>query len=138
MRLLTEKGTQDAAAVKVLTVITLVYLPATVVCVSTTPCQPSTELLMFTNFQSFFSTQFVSQQQASGGGTILVIAANAWLFAAIAVPLTLGTLGTWWVWVRFQRRSHSSRARGEHTFIDTLKKLLKSSRTREQALTARA
>lgn len=34
MRRLTEKSTKDAAAVKVLTIITLVYLPATVVCVS--------------------------------------------------------------------------------------------------------
>jgi len=34
MRQLTEKGTRDAAAVKVLTVITLIYLPATVVSVS--------------------------------------------------------------------------------------------------------
>lgn len=34
MRKLTEKSTQDAAAVKVLTMITLVYLPATVVSVS--------------------------------------------------------------------------------------------------------
>jgi hypothetical protein len=34
MRMLTEKGTQDAAAVKVLTVITLIYLPASAVSVS--------------------------------------------------------------------------------------------------------
>ena len=34
MRKLTEKGTKDAAAVKVLTIITLIYLPATVVSVS--------------------------------------------------------------------------------------------------------
>lgn len=34
MRELTEKGTKDAAAVKVLTIITLIYLPATVVSVS--------------------------------------------------------------------------------------------------------
>ena len=33
MRKLTEKATSDAAAVKVLTVITLIYLPATVVSV---------------------------------------------------------------------------------------------------------
>jgi hypothetical protein len=33
MRRLTEKATQDAAAVKVLTIMTLVYLPATVVSV---------------------------------------------------------------------------------------------------------
>jgi hypothetical protein len=36
MRHLTEKATRDAAAVKVLTVITLIYLPATVVSVSWT------------------------------------------------------------------------------------------------------
>lgn len=34
MRRLTEKATQDAAAVKVLTIMMLVYLPATVVSVS--------------------------------------------------------------------------------------------------------
>ena len=34
IRRLTEKGTRDAAAVKVLTIITLIYLPATVVSVS--------------------------------------------------------------------------------------------------------
>jgi hypothetical protein len=34
MRHLTEKGTRDAAALKVLTIITLIYLPATVVSVS--------------------------------------------------------------------------------------------------------
>lgn len=36
MRILTEKGTRDAAAVKVLTIMTLIYLPATVVSVSLT------------------------------------------------------------------------------------------------------
>ncbi|KAL9119693.1 MAG: hypothetical protein Q9187_003752 [Circinaria calcarea] len=80
MRGLTEKSTQDAAAVKVLTVITLVYLPATV---------------------NFFSTQFV-KQQTEGQLTKVVVLSNAWLFAAISVPLTAGTLFTWWLLVRFQ------------------------------------
>lgn len=40
MRILTEKGTRDATAVKVLTIMTLIYLPATVVSVSlTTPAR---------------------------------------------------------------------------------------------------
>ncbi|KAL2049176.1 hypothetical protein ABVK25_010526 [Lepraria finkii] len=82
---LTEKGTQDAAAVKVLTIITLIYLPATVV-------------------SNFFSTQFVSQKQNDINGTFLVVCSNAWLFAAISIPLTLGTLAIWWLWVRFQVR----------------------------------
>ncbi|MCJ1394648.1 hypothetical protein MMC18_007528 [Xylographa bjoerkii] len=68
MRTLTEKTTHDAAAVKVLTIITLIYLPATVV-------------------SSFFSTQFVSQEQKNGSSS-LILASNAWLFAAIALPLT--------------------------------------------------
>lgn len=38
MRELTEKSTKDAAAVKVLTIITLIYLPATVVSVSNGQC----------------------------------------------------------------------------------------------------
>ncbi|MCJ1402112.1 hypothetical protein MMC11_005331 [Xylographa trunciseda] len=80
MRLLTEKGTRDAAAVKVLTMITLIYLPATVV-------------------SNFFSTQFVSQQQNS-----LIVAENAWLFAAISVPLTAATILIWWLWVQLQAK----------------------------------
>ena len=42
IRRLTEKGTRDAAAVKVLTIITLIYLPATVVSVSLQRLFPST------------------------------------------------------------------------------------------------
>ncbi|KAF6234581.1 hypothetical protein HO173_007207 [Letharia columbiana] len=83
MRQLTEKSTKDAAAVKVLTIITLIYLPATVV-------------------SNFFSTQFVSQEQHEGGSNRTVVSSNAWLFAAISIPLTLGTLAVWWVWVQYQ------------------------------------
>lgn len=85
MRELTEKGTKDAAAVKVLTIITLIYLPATVV-------------------SNFFSTQFVSQEQRDGGSNRTVVSSNAWLFAVISIPLTLGTLAVWWVWVQYQIR----------------------------------
>lgn len=83
MRQLTEKSTKDAAAVKVLTVITLIYLPATVV-------------------SNFFSTQFVSQEQNQGGSFRIVVSANAWVFAAISIPLTLATLAVWWIWIRYQ------------------------------------
>lgn len=90
MRNLTEKSTQDGTAVKVLTMITLIYLPATVV-------------------SNFFSTQFVTQKQ-EGNNSHVVLLSNAWLFAAICVPLTLGTLIVWWAWVRCQVPSgHSIR-----------------------------
>ncbi|KAE8444552.1 hypothetical protein EG329_014476 [Mollisiaceae sp. DMI_Dod_QoI] len=75
---LAEKSTKDAAAVKILTVITLVYLPTTIVA-------------------NFFSTQFV-QTQDDGH---MRVATNVWLLAAIAIPLTLLTIGLWWTWVHF-------------------------------------
>ncbi|TVY92063.1 hypothetical protein LAWI1_G003448, partial [Lachnellula willkommii] len=78
MRELAEKSTKDAAAVKILTVITLIYLPTTIVA-------------------NFFSTQFV-QTNDSGHMTLT---SNAWLLAAIAVPLTIFTVMLWWTWVHF-------------------------------------
>jgi hypothetical protein len=62
MRRLTEKATQDAAAVKVLTIMTLVYLPATVVSVG------SAEVLlleMLNGFRTFsrHNLSIRSQQQ---------------------------------------------------------------------------
>ena len=103
MRKLTEKSTQDAAAVRVLTMITLIYLPTTVVLVS----RPNFPLLiscLLTKRQNFFSTQFVGQEQADSGAKTLVVTSNAWLFAAISVPLTFGTLLVWWLWVQVQSR----------------------------------
>ena len=103
MRKLTEKSTQDAAAVKVLTMITLIYLPATVVSVSRlSPNQPPITLRLLTLPQNFFSTQFVSQEQGAGGSSKVIVLSNAWLFAAVSVPLTLITLAVWWLWVKFQ------------------------------------
>ena len=57
MHRLTEKATQDAAAVRVITVITMIYLPLTVVA-------------------NFFSTQFVTQK--SVGGSHAVEVADNW------------------------------------------------------------
>lgn len=83
MRHLTEKSTKDAAAVKILTVITLIYLPTTIVA-------------------NFFSTQFVHTSNETGA---MSVAPNAWLLAAIAVPLTVLTIGLWYGWVYFTRDS---------------------------------
>ena len=32
----------------------------------------------------------------------MTVLSNAWLFAAVTVPLTLATLIIWWLWVRLQ------------------------------------
>ncbi|TGO60179.1 hypothetical protein BOTNAR_0149g00020 [Botryotinia narcissicola] len=76
MHHLTERSTKDAAAVKILTIITLVYLPTTIVA-------------------NFFSTQFV---QTSDSGH-MTVTENSWILAAISVPLTAFTIILWWAWV---------------------------------------
>jgi len=80
MHHLTERSTKDAAAVKILTVITLVYLPTTIVA-------------------NFFSTQFVQTNEAGH----MKLSDNAWLLAAIAVPLTVVTVALWGTWVYFSK-----------------------------------
>jgi hypothetical protein len=76
MHSLTEKATQDAAAVKVITVITMIYLPLTVVA-------------------SFFSTVFVTRTSDGRTDTIQV-AENWWVLAAVGLPLTAVTFFMWW------------------------------------------
>ncbi|KAG9233395.1 hypothetical protein BJ875DRAFT_464248 [Amylocarpus encephaloides] len=76
MRYLAERSTKDAAAVKILTVITLIYLPTTIVA-------------------NFFSTEFVQTNPAGH----MTLSKNFWLLFAIAIPLTLVTILLWWGWV---------------------------------------
>jgi Mg2+ and Co2+ transporter CorA len=83
MHELTKKSMQDAAAVKVLTILTLVYLPTTVV-------------------SNFFSTSFVNSEPASGVGAHITVSSDWWIFAVVSVPLTLLTLYVWLVWMRIQ------------------------------------
>ncbi|KAL4761094.1 uncharacterized protein BDW70DRAFT_159963 [Aspergillus foveolatus] len=69
---------QDATAVKLLTLIGLVFLPTTMV-------------------ENFFSTQFV---QTEGGS--LQISKHVWVMVAVAVPLTAFVFFCWRVWVRYE------------------------------------
>ncbi|KUJ21645.1 uncharacterized protein LY89DRAFT_729158 [Mollisia scopiformis] len=93
MRVLTERSTADAAAVKILTVITLIYLPVTVVA-------------------NFFSSQLIRVDE---GGAISVVS-GSWWFAVISVPLTIITFIVWRWWV-----SHAIKAqerRQEESILD--------------------
>ncbi|KAL2063166.1 hypothetical protein VTL71DRAFT_6238 [Oculimacula yallundae] len=75
-----EKGTKDAAAVKILTVIFLLYLPTTIIA-------------------NFFSTEFVKM----GENDQVQVSRNVWLLAAISIPFTLLTFVLWWAWVHFTK-----------------------------------
>jgi Mg2+ and Co2+ transporter CorA len=83
MHELTKKSNQDAVAVKVLTILTLIYLPATVV-------------------SNFFSTSFVNSSISPGGRGHISVSGDWWIFVAAVVPLTLLTLYIWFVWMRIQ------------------------------------
>ena len=77
-----------------------------------------------TKAKNFFSTQFV---HTTTGGDVQV-SARAWLLAAIAVPLTLLTIGMWWIWVQYTNgslpsisRDHSlSKLQQQNKFWSTL------------------
>ncbi|KAJ9300347.1 hypothetical protein DTO271G3_2464 [Paecilomyces variotii] len=73
---LTLKSALDASAVKVLTVISLVYLPTTVVA-------------------NFFSTTFVNTNNDGK----MHVSTDTWILAAISVPLTFLTVVLWWLFV---------------------------------------
>ena len=102
MRRMTEKSTHDSSAVKVLTIIVLIYSPITMVCVRISLSFYVSPTLDLTKLQSFFSTQFVSMQPSIQGQK-LVVASNAWLFIVISAPLTIITLIVWYIWERLNR-----------------------------------
>ncbi|KAL6242739.1 hypothetical protein RBB50_010385 [Rhinocladiella similis] len=86
MHKLAEKSTQDAAAVKVLTILTLIYLPVTVV-------------------SNFFSTSFVSSKSSADGPESISVTDDWWILLAASIPLTLLTIYIWIVWTRIQADS---------------------------------
>ena len=77
MRKLSEKSQTDGAAVKVITIITMIYLPTTAV-------------------TNFFSTQFVHSQSNGSSGHVGV-SNDWWILIAVSLPLTLFTFAVWWL-----------------------------------------
>ncbi|KAH8704763.1 hypothetical protein BGW36DRAFT_456360 [Talaromyces proteolyticus] len=79
MSILTLRNTKDAIAVKILTIIGLVYLPTTIVL-------------------NFFSTVFV---KSADGTQDMQVSPDVWILAAVAIPLTGMTIVLWWACLRF-------------------------------------
>ncbi|RHZ43576.1 uncharacterized protein CDV56_100709 [Aspergillus thermomutatus] len=76
---LAAQSARDAAAVKVLTIIGLVYLPTTIV-------------------SNFFSTEFVHLNDKGN----LQISHQVWILAVVSAPLTVLTVITWWLCDRYR------------------------------------
>ncbi|KAL8900753.1 MAG: hypothetical protein Q9192_000912 [Flavoplaca navasiana] len=74
--------------------------------------------------KSFFSTEFAQLQSQEDGSSRIVVFGEAWLLAAIAVPLTMFTLILWWTWTRLQtpQRDRTSRTLGRVSFWEHLNK----------------
>lgn len=77
MATMANKSRREATAVKGLSIITLIYLPTTVVL-------------------NFFSASFID---TSSGGLVLV--GRWWLFLVVGLPLTVVTLAAWGLWMRY-------------------------------------
>ncbi|KAK3320435.1 hypothetical protein B0T19DRAFT_465165 [Cercophora scortea] len=75
---LAEKGHRDSASLKILSIITLIYLPSTIV-------------------------SFVRQNTVGEKVTISSVgySQNWWLFFAISLPLILLTVGVWYSWSNY-------------------------------------
>ncbi|OAL48748.1 hypothetical protein IQ07DRAFT_85531 [Pyrenochaeta sp. DS3sAY3a] len=95
MRQLAEKSSRDSSSMRILTIITMIYLPCTIV-------------------SNFYSTQFVNSRELETGDTRLEYATNAWLFFAISVPLTFLTILIWFFWVNSERLSQAIKQRIFH------------------------
>ncbi|KAF2625280.1 hypothetical protein BU25DRAFT_397208 [Macroventuria anomochaeta] len=83
MQTIAEKNRRDSSSMRVLTIITMIYLPCTIV-------------------SNFYSTQFVNQTEVDGGPTKMGYAQNAWVFFAISIPLTIFTFLVWYSWIHME------------------------------------
>ncbi|KAE8147188.1 hypothetical protein BDV25DRAFT_143006 [Aspergillus avenaceus] len=89
---LTNESFDDNATVRVVTLVTLIYLPASFV---------STVLGM----------NLVDFEGPNGEG--FTVSKQFWIFVVIAVPLTLLTVGSWWVFTRRRLRLQKKRLEEE-------------------------
>ena len=80
---LTRRSVSDNATVRIVTIITLIYLPTQFVA-------------------SFFGTNFIVYQQ---GLRTIQVAKDTWIFVAFAVPLTLLTLSIWFIATRREKKA---------------------------------
>lgn len=100
---LTNEAFEDNATVRVVTLVTLIYLPASFISVSmlATPCK-----MGLTLSQTVLGMNLFNFDDATGN---FVISGQFWIFVVLAVPLTLLTLGTWYVFTRRRRKQQRKR-----------------------------
>lgn len=96
---LAQESKRDSEIMKTITVVTLLYLPATFVCVSAEAnawANPVTER----GGQTLLSMGLFEFDIGEEGSGRLKVARQGWIFIVIALPLTIITLGLAYVWQR--------------------------------------
>ena len=113
---LTKETVDDSATVRVVTFVTLIYLPASFVSVgaSLRLRKPPTDLH---HSQSIFGMNLFTFGTSQESG--FQISPRFWIFEAISVPLTIVTIGAWSLTVRRKNKKraldilHKSRRNNE-------------------------
>ena len=95
---------RDAETMKIITVVTLFYLPATFVTVSPSVIGKRARADV-RDTQALFGMGMFQWDFDNAHGR-LTVAEDSWLFAAVAVPLTLLTLGFAYGWMWFRDRNN--------------------------------
>lgn len=85
---LSAQAAEDSSAIRIITIITVIFLPATVVSVSLYLLSAPPKLTE--SMQSFFSTQFVHIEVDS-----FRLSKSTWIYFAVTAVLTLITIGSW-------------------------------------------
>ena len=85
---------RDSEVMKAVTVVTLIFLPATFVSVRSTTYQESTAYPVFFPSQTIFSMGFFSFDQGQ-----IVVSQQVWIYAACTLPLTFVVLGVSYAWI---------------------------------------
>lgn len=92
---------------KTISVLGLVFLPGTFICVPPPPFLPLLLLLSQTNetTKSLFSTTFFNFSPGSDTTPQQwVMSSEFWIYFAVAVPVTLLTIACWFVWTKHSMR----------------------------------
>ncbi|KAH6679448.1 hypothetical protein B0J14DRAFT_297870 [Halenospora varia] len=109
---LTKDTVDDSATVRLVTMVTLIYLPASFVTVGLSPIMPGAKLR--SSQQSLLGMNLFTFQTTEGSG--FQVSKQFWLFFAILIPLTLLTIGSWIIMARrIHERKRRDREKAEST-----------------------
>lgn len=86
---------RDSASMKTIAVVTLAFLPATFVSVSSSISTLQTTLQANSSLKTVFSMSFFELSVDEQGATQWNMADQFWIYWAIAAPLTFMTLAIW-------------------------------------------